>query len=248
MVGVLFQSRYRTSANVADEVCRALQDSFPPARSARWSCSCVAIDLDAISALDSALKRKGVRVLYVSPLRAVHLEDVTAVSRAARITTLTGVPRYVETGLAIGVDMKGERPEIVINLAASRAEGADLTAHLLKLARVVGDERGRAMRLQTRLAMMVSLLAGGIAAFIFLYFPARLEQQALEAVGAKARSIGAMTAFSISPGLVFGDTRGDPGGAPGRAAEPGPGLPRGGGPRPAACSTRSTRRRSRWRS
>jgi hypothetical protein len=52
------------------------------------------------------------------------------------------VPRYVETGLAIGVDMKGERPEIVINLAASRAEGADLTAHLLKLARLVGDEAG----------------------------------------------------------------------------------------------------------
>jgi signal transduction histidine kinase/CheY-like chemotaxis protein len=53
--------------------------------------------------------------------------------------------------------------------------------------------------------MLVSLLAGGIAAFIFLYFPGRLEQQALDAVGAKARSISAMTAFSISPGLVFGD-------------------------------------------
>ena len=62
------------------------------------------------------------------------------------------------------------------------------------------------MRLQTRLAIMVSLLAGSIAAFIFVYFPARLEQQALDAVGAKAHSIGAMTAFSISPALVFGDS------------------------------------------
>ena len=63
------------------------------------------------------------------------------------------------------------------------------------------------MRFQTRLALMVCLLAGGIAAFIFLYFPARLEDQALAAAGAKARSIGAMTAFSISPGLVFGDAQ-----------------------------------------
>ena len=63
------------------------------------------------------------------------------------------------------------------------------------------------MRFQTRLALMVSLLAGGIAAFIFLYFPGRLEDQALEDAGAKARSIGAMTAFSISPGLVFADHR-----------------------------------------
>jgi hypothetical protein len=83
-----------------------------------------------------------VRVLYVSPLRAVHLEDVALVSRAAQITTVTGVPRYVETGLAIGVDLKGERPQIVVNLAASRAEGADLTAHLLKLARVVDSGAG----------------------------------------------------------------------------------------------------------
>jgi 6,7-dimethyl-8-ribityllumazine synthase len=141
VVGVLFQGRYRTSANVADEVCRSLQE-LPANALGALELSCVAIDLDATSALDSALKRKGVQVLYVSPLRAFPLGDVIAVSRAAQITTLTGVPRYVETGLAIGVDMKGERPEIVINLAASRAEGADLTAHLLKLARVVGDEAG----------------------------------------------------------------------------------------------------------
>ena len=141
VVGVLFQSRYRTSANVAHEVCVALQE-LPAGALGAMELSCVAIDLDATSALDSALKQKRVQVLYVSPLRAVPLGDVTAVSRAAGITTLTGVPRYVETGLAIGLDMKGERPEIVVNLAASRAEGADLTAHLLKLARVVGDEAG----------------------------------------------------------------------------------------------------------
>jgi YfiR/HmsC-like len=144
VIGVLYQSRYRTSANVADEVCRALEQlpagSFGALESVERTC--IGIDLDAISALDSALKRNAVRVLYVSPLRAVHLEDVAAVSRAARITTMTGVPRYVETGLAIGVDMKGERPGIVINLAASRAEGADLAAHLLKLARVVGEDAG----------------------------------------------------------------------------------------------------------
>jgi uncharacterized protein DUF4154 len=142
VVGVLFQSRYRTSANVADQVCPALQ-TLPAGALGAMELACVAIDLDATPALDSALRRKQVDVLYVSPLRAVPLEDVMAVSRAGGITTLTGVPRYVETGLAIGLDMKGERPEIVINLAASRAEGADLTAHLLKLARVVGDELGQ---------------------------------------------------------------------------------------------------------
>jgi hypothetical protein len=142
VIGVLFQGRYRTSANVAHQVCRSLQELPPGALGGLEALerSCVPLDLDAISALDSALKRQRIQVLYVSPLRAFPLGEVSAVSRAAQITTLTGVPRYVETGLAIGLDMKGEQPEIVINLAASRAEGADLTAHLLKLARVVGDD------------------------------------------------------------------------------------------------------------
>lgn len=144
VVGVVYQGRYRTSANVADEVCRSLQELSPSALGALEALerSCVAIDLDATSSLDSVLRRRRVQVLYVSPLRAFPLADVMAVSRAAGITTVTGVPRYVETGLAIGVDMKGDRPEILINLTASRAEGADLAAHLLKLARLVGDEAG----------------------------------------------------------------------------------------------------------
>jgi hypothetical protein len=104
--------------------------------------SCVPIDLDQTADLSAALKLHRVRVLYVSPLRAYSVGTIYAATRTERITTLTGVPQYVEDGLAIGLDMKRERPEIVVNLAASRAEGADLTAQLLKLARVVGDEAG----------------------------------------------------------------------------------------------------------
>jgi hypothetical protein len=73
----------------------------------------------------------------VTPLRAADLRLLMAAARTSRITTVTGVPEYVETGLAIGIGVKGERPEIVINLTASRAEGADLDAQLLKLARIV---------------------------------------------------------------------------------------------------------------
>ena len=143
-VGVLYQSRYRTSANVGEEVCRTVMGLPQSALGSLQSLqiSCIAIDLDEAPDVAAALKRERVQVLYVSPLRAYRLEDLVAVTRAAQITTLTGVPRYVEGGLAIGVDMKGDRPEIVVNLAASRAEGADLNAQLLKLARVVGTSGG----------------------------------------------------------------------------------------------------------
>ncbi len=141
VVGVLYQGRYRTSANVGGEVCRTLLALPKAGLGALESLqiSCLAIDLDLAHDLAATLRREQIQVLYVSPLRAFRLEELVAMSRAAQITTLTGVPRYVETGLAIGVDMKGDRPEIVINLPASRAEGADLNAQVLKLARVVGN-------------------------------------------------------------------------------------------------------------
>lgn len=136
VLGVLCQGKYRTSADVAGEVQREAR-RLAGATIGGLQVRVVVIDLDETPDLVAALHRLHVTVLYVSPLRAVDVGSVTTASRAAQVTTLTGVPRYVETGLAIGIDMKGERPQIVVNLAASRAEGAELNAQLLKLARIV---------------------------------------------------------------------------------------------------------------
>ena len=43
----------------------------------------------------------------------------------------------MENGLAVGVGLRGKKPEILINLEAARAEGADFNAQLLRLARIV---------------------------------------------------------------------------------------------------------------
>jgi YfiR/HmsC-like len=136
VLGVLYQRHYRTSANIADEVRRAAAE-LETTDTGGFTVHPVAIDLDATQDLRAALARHQVTVLYVSPLRAVDLATVIAATRPGSVTTLTGVPEYVETGLAVGIDLRGGRPEIVVNLPASRAEGADLNAQLLKLARVI---------------------------------------------------------------------------------------------------------------
>ena len=59
--------------------------------------------------------------------------------------------------------------------------------------------------IRTKLAVLTTLLIGAIAVFIFLFFPARLEDQAFDALVAKAQSIAGMTAFNIGPALFFDD-------------------------------------------
>lgn len=135
-VGLLYQSGYRTSANVADEV-RAAVAQLPEDILGGFPVHLVTIDLDKTEDLGKALADLRLHVLYVTPMRAVDLAMVLRASQVAQILTMTGVPQYVETGVAIGIDRRGERAQIVVNIAASRAEGADLSAQLLKLARVV---------------------------------------------------------------------------------------------------------------
>jgi hypothetical protein len=136
VLGVLYQRKYRASANVANEVRDAVK-RLPRESAGGRPVRAVPIDLDDTPSLASALERHGVTVLYVAPLRSADLRALAAATRSSQVITVTGVPAYVETGLAIGVGVRGERPEIVINLVASRAEGADLGAQLLKLARIV---------------------------------------------------------------------------------------------------------------
>lgn len=130
VVGVLYQANFRASADVAAQVRRFIKDGNEDLK-------VVPINLDETDDLLDVLARQHVLVLYVCPLRAVELKSVTDASRQSGVRTLTGVPRYVESGLGIGLDLKGQRPEIVVNLVAIRAEGADFDAQLLKLARIV---------------------------------------------------------------------------------------------------------------
>ncbi len=92
-------------------------------------------------------------------------------------------------------------------LAAAFAGPVRVERRLAAVARDRSAGPGFQVSFQTRLALTGGLLAGGVAACIPFYFPSHLESQAVAAAGAKARSISAMTAFSVGPGLVLGDAR-----------------------------------------
>lgn len=64
----------------------------------------------------------------------------------------------------------------------------------------------RAINVRFKLLVALSGLIAIIALFIYLYFPARLEQQATDALASRARGISEMTAYSAGPALYFGDS------------------------------------------
>jgi hypothetical protein len=132
VLAIAYQSGYRASEDAKDEAWRSAANVHEVGG---MPLSVVAIDLDRED-LGDALLRSRVTLLYLTPVRGIDIKELGGVSRTAHVTTLTGVVRYVELGLAVGVRLRGDRPRIVVNLAASRLEGAELGAELLKLAEV----------------------------------------------------------------------------------------------------------------
>lgn len=130
VVGITFQSGYRNSLLARDEVLRALRS--PAHRNVRV----VLIDLDR-DRLEHVLQVHEIAMLYVSPLRAISAGAVAIVAAAAHVMSVTGVSHYVGLGIVVGVRLQGDRPRLMVNLAASRQCGADFTSELLKLAEVL---------------------------------------------------------------------------------------------------------------
>jgi PAS domain S-box-containing protein len=59
--------------------------------------------------------------------------------------------------------------------------------------------------IRTKLAVVTSLIIALISVFIYWFFPARLEQQALAALGEKAATIATMMAYNIGPAIQADD-------------------------------------------
>jgi hypothetical protein len=79
----------------------------------------------------------GISVLYVAPGNARNLAALTRFSQENHVTTVTGVPDYVRQGVALGIDVAQDRPQILINLASSKAEGSEFDASLLRISTIV---------------------------------------------------------------------------------------------------------------
>ena len=90
--------------------------------------------------LERFVKEKHISVLYITPGSAKSLAAVLKVSEDLKLTTLTGVPDYVRRGVAVGIGVEQDKPQILINLAAARAEGSDFDASLLRIAIVMGQK------------------------------------------------------------------------------------------------------------
>ena len=135
VMAILYQSTFHASEEAKDQLVEAV-------RAGRLKTRCVPVALDDVGNVVNALEHVKADVFYVTELRGVNIADVVRVSRARHIKTITVAAGYVESGIAIGLRVRDDKPVIVVNLSAAKAEGSDLTYQLLRVSTVIGETTG----------------------------------------------------------------------------------------------------------
>jgi hypothetical protein len=127
VVAVLYQER--------DALSRAARDAvmiWAEASQVR----CILVPLDRKNA-EASLQMVAADVFYVTPMRGADIAQIARIARARQIRTMAGSTRYVPIGLSVGIGVRNDRPHIMINLDAAKAEGAAYQAQLLQIAEIV---------------------------------------------------------------------------------------------------------------
>jgi YfiR/HmsC-like len=136
-IGVVYVASVPESVQVKDEILKTLQ-LVADRTIKNVPITAVALEYKDPKSLAAAVRSGGINVFYIAPGNADSLTELLRLSHTRGITTATGVPEYVQRGVAIGIGIKADKkPDILINLPSSRQEGSEFDASLLRIATVV---------------------------------------------------------------------------------------------------------------
>lgn len=133
--GVVYQSQFKSSRKVKEDFTGVV-DGLSKKEIGQIPFRLLTLNLDEVD-LAKEIVKSNFTILYITPLRAVDPASVAEVARRKGVLTLTGVPDYVESGVAVGLATKGGKPQILINLKVAKDEHADFSSQLLKLVRII---------------------------------------------------------------------------------------------------------------
>ena len=136
-IGVVFLPGDPASVKAKDEMVANLQ-RLADRTIKNLPIKYVVLEFRDVASLDKAVKAGKVNVFYVAPGLGEQIPSLIKMARTYAITTATGVPEFVQRGIAVGIGMKADKkPDILINLPSSRSEGSEFDASLLRIATVV---------------------------------------------------------------------------------------------------------------
>jgi hypothetical protein len=136
VVAVLYQGGKDGSANEAE----AWRQAFANLTSLRFQglpFRVLTLPLSNAERLRKAIAKEGVDAIFVLATGRDDLTWIEKVTRESKVLTMASCEEQVTAGLSLGVFLTEGKNTLIVNLTASRAEGAIFSSALLKLAKVI---------------------------------------------------------------------------------------------------------------
>jgi hypothetical protein len=136
---VVYRAGDRASEDRRDAVRSAFESVAGEVVVAGLPVKVSALAYEGPALLAAALEAEPAALAYVDPALGRAVPELAAVTRGKGVLTATGARALVEAGLSVGVVALTGRAGVVVNLRASRLEGADLDAALLAVSDVLRE-------------------------------------------------------------------------------------------------------------
>jgi hypothetical protein len=135
-IGIIYQDGYDASIKAKDQIF-ALLNSNTFTLSGGREVKFVPIVIGKDKKLSHLFCEQHFDAVYITPLRLIDMNDLSMMTKKRKILSLTGLPEYVEEGVAIGIGIDGDKAEVIMNLTSTREEGADFSSKILNLVRLI---------------------------------------------------------------------------------------------------------------
>jgi len=134
---VVYQSGNQPSETTKSDLVGALQDAARETTVSGLPVRVASLAYSDAGGLEAALKSDHTAAVYVCLGVTSHANNIAEVTRRRSALTFTGDEESVKSGLSVGLITRGTKPTVLVNLPASKAEGADLDPALLRVAEVI---------------------------------------------------------------------------------------------------------------
>ena len=133
---IVYQEGNPSSESVQSDVQNALEDLAGGVAVAGLHPEVVALAYHSAADLEAKVAATRPVAMFVCTGLSDVVPALSAVARKRSVLTLTLTTTYLKAGLSVGLSRGEDRVNILVNLPATRAEGVDLDAALLRLAEV----------------------------------------------------------------------------------------------------------------
>lgn len=136
-VAILYKPGAAESERAAQGIHAAMSDAAKKSNVAGMPLTVMTLPYQGPQDLDRQMARLGTTALFVCPELGSAIPYVAAVTRKRHVLSGGGGEDYARAGLTIAFTVQGNKPALLVNLPASRAEGLALDSGLLRVAHVI---------------------------------------------------------------------------------------------------------------